>query len=189
MNKLNPTKVITSKNVVMSYLNVNQPKAAVEGATPKYSVSLIIKKDDEFTLSRIRAAIEAAYKEGESKLKGNSKVCPPLSTLKSPLRDGDVDRAGDDNYKGCYFVNANSATKPGVVDADLNEILDSSELYSGIIGRASISFYAYNTGMSKGIACGLNNIQKIRDGEHLGGRASASQDFGFDSEEDEEFLG
>ncbi len=186
--RVNPTKVITSKNVVMSYLNVNQPKAAVEGATPKYSVSLIIRKDDELTINRIKAAIEAAYKEGESKLKGNGKTVPPLASFKSPLRDGDIDRAGDENYKGCYFVNANSTTKPGVVDVDLQEIVDPAELYSGIIGRASINFYAFNTGMSKGIACGLNNIQKIKDGTHLGGKASAEQDFS-DDEDDDDFLG
>ena len=84
-------------------------------------------------------------------------------------------------------MNANSATAPGVVDANRNDILDRSEVYSGCYGRASINFYAYNANGNRGIACGLNNLQKIRDGEPLGGRASAESDFA--TVEDEEFLG
>ena len=90
------------------------------------------------TVAKIRAAIQAAYDEGQSKLKGSSKFVPALEDIKTPLRDGDKERKGDDAYANAYFVNANSTTKPGVVDADRNPILDSSELYSGIIGRASI---------------------------------------------------
>lgn len=181
---VNPTKVITGKRTVMSYLNVNEPKVPLGGGTPKYSVSLIIPKSDTVTVEKIRAAIRAAYEEGQSKLKGSSKFVPALEDLKTPLRDGDKDRKGDEAYKNAWFVNANSTTKPGVVDADRNPILDSSELYSGIIGRASINFYAFNSNGNKGIACGLNNLQKIRDGEPLGGKSSAASDFSTDADED-----
>ena len=127
------------------------------------------------------------YIEGESKLKGNSKTLPALETLKTPLRDGDKERKGDDAYKDAYFVNANSTTKPGVVDADRQPILDTSELYSGIIGRASINFYAFNSNGNRGIACGLNNIQKLADGTPLGGHSRAEDDFA-DDDDDEDFL-
>ena len=183
----NPTKVITGKKCVMSYLNVNEPKTPLGGGTPKYSVSIIIPKSDTVTVEKIKAAIQAAYTEGESKLKGNSKVLPALEDLKIPLRDGDKERKGDDAYKNCYFVNANSTTKPGVVDADRQPILDSSELYSGIIGRASINFYAFNSNGNRGIACGLNNIQKLADGTPLGGHSRAEDDFA-DDDDDEDFL-
>ena len=183
----NPTKVITGKKCVMSYLNVNEPKTPLGGGTPKYSVSIIIPKSDTATVEKIKAAIQAAYTEGESKLKGNSKVLPALEDLKIPLRDGDKERKGDDAYKNCYFVNANSTTKPGVVDADRQPILDSSELYSGIIGRASINFYAFNSNGNRGIACGLNNIQKLADGTPLGGHSRAEDDFA-DDDDDEDFL-
>lgn len=173
----NPTKVITGPKTVFSYLNVNEPKTPLGGGTPKYSVSLIIPKSDTVTIAKIRAAIKAAYEEGESKLKGNSKFVPDLEDLKTPLRDGDKDRKGDEAYANAYFVNANSTTKPGVVDGDRQPIIDTSELYSGIIGRASISFYAYNSNGNKGIACGLNNLQKIKDGEPLGGKSRAEDDF------------
>lgn len=180
---VNPCKVITGK-VVMSYLTVNEPKTPLGGGTPKYSVSLIIPKSDTATVEKIRAAIKAAYDEGQSKLKGNSKSVPALEDLKTPLRDGDKERKGDDAYKDSFFVNANSTTKPGVVDADRNPILDSSELYSGIIGRASINFYAFNSNGNRGIACGLNNLQKLADGTPLGGHSRAEDDFADDDDND-----
>ena len=181
-----PTKVITGVKTRWSYANIWDPKAPLGGGTPKYSVSLIIPKDDTATINKINAAIQAAYEEGQSKLKGNGKSVPPLSALKTPLRDGDIERPDDPAYAGCYFVNANSASKPGVVDADRQPIIERSEVYSGVYGRASINFYSYNVNGSKGIACGLNNLQKIKDGEPLGGKASAEADFA--TEDDDDFL-
>ena len=184
----NVTKVVTGKNTIFSYLNVNHPKTPLGGGTPKFSASLIIPKSDTVTIAKIRAAIQAAYDEGQSTLKGNSKFVPALEDIKTPLRDGDKERKGDDAYKNAYFVNANSTTKPGVVDANLQPILDTSELYSGIIGRASVSFYAFNTNGNRGIACGLNNIQKLADGTPLGGHSRAEDDFAGLDEEDDDFL-
>ena len=180
----NPMKVITGPNTRWSYCNVWQPKS-INGGTPKYSVSLIIPKSDTVTINKIKAAIEAAYKEGEAKLKGNGRSVPALSVLKTPLRDGDAERPDDEAYANAYFVNANSATAPGIVDADRQPILDTSEVYSGVYGRASINFYAFNSNGNKGIACGLNNLQKIRDGEPLGGKSRQEDDF---ADEDEDFL-
>ena len=180
----NPMKVITGPNTRWSYCNVWQPKS-INGGTPKYSVSLIIPKSDTVTINKIKAAIEAAYKEGEAKLKGNGRSVPALSVLKTPLRDGDAERPDDEAYANAYFVNANSATAPGIVDADRQPILDTSEVYSGVYGRASINFYAFNSNGNKGIACGLNNLQKIRDGESLGGKSRPEDDF---ADEDEDFL-
>ena len=178
----NPTKVITGKHTVMSYLNVNEPKVPLGGGTPKYSVSLIIPKSDTVTYNKIQAAIRSAYEEGQGKLRGTGKSVPALEDLKLPLRDGD--KKGDDAYKGCWYINANSTTKPGVVDADRQPIIETSELYSGIIGRASITLYAFNSNGNRGIACGLNNLQLIRAGEPLGGKASAESDFATDDDED-----
>ena len=182
-NYNNPTKVITGPQTRWSYVNVWNPKS-INGGTPKYSVSLIIPKSDVRTVEKIKAAIQAAYEEGESKLKGSGKTVPALSAIKSPLRDGDLERPGDDAYKNAYFINANSSTAPGVVDADRQPILETSEVYSGVYGRASINFYAFNSNGNKGIACGLNNLQKIRDGEPLGGRARAEDDFATDDDDD-----
>lgn len=182
---VNPTKVITGVNTRWSYVNAWEPKS-INGGAPKYSVSLIIPKSDTKTIEKIQAAIQAAYEEGQGKLKGNGKSVPALSVLKTPLRDGDAERPDDEAYADSYFVNANSGTVPGIVDADRNPIIDRSEVYSGVYGRASINFYAFNSNGNKGIACGLNNLQKIRDGEPLGGKTRAEDDFA--TEDDDDFL-
>ena len=186
MSKIvNPTKVITGPQTRWSYANVWDAKS-INGGAPKYSVSLIIPKSDTKTVEKIKAAIQAAYEEGQSKLKGNGKSVPALSVIKTPLRDGDTERPDDEAYTNCYFINANSATAPGIVDADRNPIMERSEVYSGVYGRASISLYAFNSNGNRGIACGLNNLQKISDGEPLGGKAKAEDDF--DTEDDDDFL-
>ncbi len=183
-NKVNnPMKVITGPDTRWSYANVWEAKS-INGGTPKFSVSLIVPKSDTKTVAKIKAAIEAAYHDGESKLKGNGKSVPPLAALKIPLRDGDSERPDDPAYANAYFINANSSTAPGIVDADRNPILTRSEVYSGVYGRASISFYAFNSNGNKGIACGLNNLQKVRDGEPLGGKTSAESDFATDDDDD-----
>ena len=120
---VNPTKVITGVNTRWSYANVWDPKS-INGGTPKYSVSLIIPKSDTATVNKLKAAIQAAYEEGQGKLKGNGKSVPPLTAIKTPLRDGDLERPDDPVYAGAYFINANSATAPGIVDADRQPILD-----------------------------------------------------------------
>ena len=182
---VNPTKVITGPNTVFSYLNCWEPKA-IQGGNPKYSVSLIIPKSDTRTIQKIKAAIQAAYEEGQSKLKGNGKTVPALSVIKTPLRDGDLERPDDEAYRNAFFINANSGTAPGIVDADCNPILNRSEMYSGVRGRASINLYAYNVNGNRGIACGLNNLQKLADGEPLGGKPRAEDDFA--TEDDDDFL-
>lgn len=173
------TKVVTGK-VRFSYANVWEAKS-INGGDEKYSVSLIIPKSDKKTLAMIKKAIEQAKLEGKSKLGG--KV---TANIKQPLRDGDVDRPGDEAYKDSYFVNANSKNRPGIVDANVHKILDPNELYSGCYGRASITFYAFNQNGNKGIACGLQNLQKLSDGEPLSGRSRAEDDF--TTANDEDFL-
>lgn len=182
-NYTNPTKVITGAKTRWSYANVWDAKS-INGGAPKFSVSLIIPKDDAATVNKIKAAIQSAYEEGQSKLKGNGKTVSALSVLKTPMRDGDLERPDDAAYANCYFINANSASAPGIVDADRQPIIDRSEVYSGVYGRASINFYAFNSNGNKGIACGLNNLQKIKDGEPLGGKSRAEDDFATDADED-----
>lgn len=172
---MSETKVITGK-VRFSYANVFEPKAAQEGAEPKYSVSLIIDKNDKKTLKAIEKAIEAAIEAGKAKFGGKIP-----KNLKLPLRDGDEEREDDENYEGKMFVNASSSNKPGVVDEDLNPIMDREDFYSGCYGRASLNFYAFNVSGNKGVACGLNNLQFLEDGDRLSGGASAEEDFGGDS--------
>jgi len=177
---MNATKVVTGK-VRLSYAHVWEP-VSINDSKPKYSVSLVIPKSDKETIKAINAAVDAAIEEGIAKFGGKK---PNKAALKLPLRDGDTER-DDEVYKNCFFVNANSTTAPQIVDRSVQPILDREEVYSGCYARVSINFYAYNTNGNKGIACGLGNIQKIADGEPLGGRTTAKDDFS--SLEDEDFL-
>ena len=174
-NAVNPAKVITGV-CRLSYANIWQAKS-INGGAPKYSASVLIPKNDTKTVAKVKAAILAAYEEGEGKLKGNGKTAPSLASLKTPLRDGDTERPDDEAYAGHWFINANSNTAPGVVDANREPIYDTSEIYSGVYARVSLSFYAFNSNGNRGIACALQNIQKVRDGEALGGKSKAEDDF------------
>lgn len=175
---MSSTKVVTGR-VRFSYANVFEAKVIGDSKEAKYSVSILIPKKDKATLKKIEDAVKAAAEAGKAKLGGKIP-----GNLKTPLRDGDEERGDDPAYAGHFFLNANGKQKPGVVDADKNPILDRDEFYSGCYGRASITFYAFNTNGNKGVACGLNHLMKLDDGEHLDGRTSADEDFSeeFDDE-------
>lgn len=180
-NTINKTKVITGMNTRLSYFH-GWEAVSINGGAEKYSVSVLIPKDDKETVNAINEAIDVAIEEGVTKFGGKK---PNKAAIKLPLRDGDLER-DDEAYKGHYFINANSNTAPQIVDRSVKPILDRSEVYSGCYARVSINFYAFNSNGNKGIACGLGNIQKVRDGEPLGGRANAADDFA--TLDDDDFL-
>ena len=180
-NMNSKTKVVTGINTRLSYFHGWEP-VSINGGAEKYSVSVLIPKEDTATVNAVNAAIDAAIEDGISKFGGKK---PNKAAIKLPLRDGDVER-DDEAYKGHWFINANSNTPPQIVDRAVKPILDRSEVYSGCYARVSLNFYAFNSNGNKGVACGLGNIQKVRDGEPLGGRTSAADDFA--TLDDEEFL-
>lgn len=182
----NSTKVVTGK-VRFCYVNVFEPTAMNEGDTPKYNVCVLISKDDAKTLDKITKAIEAAKQAGKAKLANKNGQLPADAALKLPLRDGDMERPDDPAFENCFFINANSNRKPSIVDRDLNPIMEKEEFYSGCYGRASINFYAFNVS-SKGIAAGLNNLQKLEDGEMLAGGSTAEEDFGGENAFNDELM-
>lgn len=181
MANVSKTKVITGKNTRLSYFHGWEP-TSINGGPERYSVSVLIPKDDKETVKAINDAVDAAIEEGIAKFGGKK---PNKAAIKLPLRDGDTERE-DDAYAGHWFINANSKTAPQIVDKAVKPILDRDEVYSGCYARVSLNFYAFNSNGNKGIACGLGNIQKIRNGEPLGGRSSAADDFS--TEEDDDFL-
>lgn len=182
-------KVITGK-VRFSYVHVWEPTSINDGEDKKYSVSLIIPKADKKTIAKINQAIEAAKEAGKtSKFKGKIPA-----KLKTPLRDGDEERPEDEAYANSYFLNASAYSKPGVVDRNINPILDQDEFYSGCYGVASITLFPFNANGNMGIAAGLNHVMKTADGEPLGGRSTAESDFAeladaYSEEEDDDLLG
>lgn len=181
MANVSKTKVITGKNTRLSYFHGWEP-TSINSGPERYSVSVLIPKDDKEIVKAINDAVDAAIEEGISKFGGKK---PNKAAIKLPLRDGDTERE-DEAYAGHWFINANSKTAPQIVDKAVKPILDRDEVYSGCYARVSLNFYAFNSNGNKGIACGLGNIQKIRDGESLGGRSSAADDFS--TEEDDDFL-
>lgn len=176
-------KVVTGV-VRLTYYFGSTP-ISFNGGEEKYSTSILIDKTDKATIQAIEKAIEEAITAGIPKFGGKR---PAKGALKLPLRDGDIER-DDEAYKGCYFLTANSKTAPQIVDRKVQPILDRDEVYSGCYCRVSLNFYSYNVNGSKGVAVGLGNIQKIRDGEPLGGRSSAAADFSeFTEETGDNFL-
>lgn len=184
----NETKVVTGK-VRLSYANLFEPKS-INGSEPKYSVSLIIPKSDKQQIAVIQQAIENAKERDKGKWNGKIPA-----NLKLPLRDGDEERPDDEAYANSYFINANSTKPPAVVGTEKDKTtgkaipLGEDEVYSGCYARVSINFYGFNAAGYKGIACGLGNVQKLEDGERLGGGSSAEEDFEFDEvDSDDDFL-
>lgn len=177
--KVTDTNIVTNK-VRLSYVNLLRPRTNDKGEE-KYDVCILVPKSDKETLDLIKSAIEAAKAEWKSKF---GKLPPQL---KQPLRDGDTERDTDEQpeYKGHYFFNATSQKKPGVVDRHTNILTDETEVYSGMYARVSVNFYPYSN-ESKGIAAGLKNVQKLADGEPLGGSFQKPEDVFSDDLEDED---
>ena len=173
-----PTKVVTGK-ARLSYVQIFEPKADDQGVL-KYSLAVLIPKSDTATINKIKAAVEAAKEQGKASKWGGK--LPP--NLKMPLRDGDTERDAPE-YKGHYFLNCNSRQRPNVVDAAVNPIMDQSEVYSGCYGRVSINFYPFDAKGNRGVGAGLQNVQKVADGDPLSGRSRAEDDF---TAVDDDFL-
>jgi hypothetical protein len=168
----------------ISFANIWEPKA-INGGEEKYSVSCVIPKSDKKTLAKIEKAIEAAKEDGKVRRWGGK--IPP--NLKLPLRDGDIDRPDDENYADCYFINASSKDAPQVVDRKVQPIMDPMMVYSGCYCNVSVNFYAFNANGNRGVAAGLGNIQFVKDGERLSGKASADADFDALEDDGEDVLG
>lgn len=175
MYQNDPLKVLTGE-VRLSYVNLVAPRAAQQGAEPRYSVTLLIPKTDVATKAAIDAAMEAAAKDAVAKTWGG--VRPPY--LKPVIHDGDGVRpsgvAFGPECKGHWVMTASTKTKPQVIDAYGNE-LTPTDIYSGMYARVTIRFFGYSNSGNKGVGCGLGNVMKIRDGEPLSGGASAASDF------------
>jgi len=174
------TKVVIPCRI--SFAAIFEPKS-INGSDPKYSVSCVIPKSDKATLMKIHKAIEAAKEDGKTR-KWGGKI---PANIKLPLRDGDIDRPDDESYQDSFFVNATSKDAPQVVDRHVQPIMDPMMVYSGCFCNVSVNFYAFNANGNRGVAAGLGNIQFVRDGERLSGRASASSDFD-ELGDDEELL-
>lgn len=182
MTNQNPTRVVTGE-ARLSYVNLLKPRENQYGGDPKYSVTILVPKSDVQTKQKIDAAIEAAKQIGKSKVWNG--VIPPMVAI--PVHDGDGVKPSDgmpfgEECKGHWVFSASSKVDqpPKIVDANLNPIIDPTEIYSGMYGRIAVNFAPYAQAGKKGVGCYLStNVQKTRDGEPLGSSApAAADDFG-----------
>lgn len=178
MTQPNPTNATTGQ-VRLSYVHLFQAYANQPNQEPKFSTTILIPKSDIATKQRIDVAINAAVQAGVSS-KWNG-VRPPQIAI--PLHDGDGVRPSDgmpfgEECKGHWVMTASSKQQQAIVDMSLNPIINQTEVYSGMYARVNINFFPYNNAGKKGIGCGLGPVQKLADGEPLGGRISAEEAFG-----------
>lgn len=172
-----PTNVTTGQ-ARLSYVHLFTPYAAKPGQEQKYSVTILLPKSDIATKQRIDAAIQAAIQQGvTSKWKG---VRPPQ--IKTPIWDGDGVRQNGEPFgpecKGHWVFTASSKQQQAIVGPDVQPILNQSDVYSGMYGRVNVNFFPFDTNGNRGIGCGLGPVQKLADGEPLGGGVSAEEAFG-----------
>jgi hypothetical protein len=178
-----PTKVVIPCR--MSFANIWEPRS-INGSDEKYSVSCIIPKSDKATLEKIHKAVEAAKEDAKGK-KWGGKI---PANLKLPLRDGDIDRPDDENYANCMFINATSKDAPQIVDRKVQPILDPMECGSGDYCNVSVNFYGFSASGNRGVAAGLGNVQLVKHGERLSGKATAASDFEeIEGEDDDAVFG
>lgn len=183
------TKIVTGK-VRFSYCHLFEPQEAQGGGDPRYSVTLLIPKDDTVTVDKIRQAMQEARDSFCAKNGPNALPAKPNHTM----HDGDGMRDSGDPYgpecKGCYVITVSSRNKPVVVDGFRNPITDELEVYSGCYGRAAFNFYGYSRNGKKGISAGLLSIQKLSDGDPLGGAMGSADDFddGYSAAADDDWM-
>ncbi len=169
---------LTTGKVRLSYCHVWEPQTPQGGGEPKYSVTILISKNDVNTLNTIYSEMESVKQSGISSTWGG--VLPPL--VKIPLYDGDGVRPSGEPFgpecRGHMVMTASSKTQPQIVDLNVQPVLNRAEVYSGCYARVNINFFAYSQSGNKGLGCGLNCIQKVEDGEPLAGGVSAQEAFG-----------
>lgn len=182
---------ITIKNVTLSYPSLFKP-TAFDGNMDqaKYSTDIIIQKGSEAE-GQIQAEYDAVAKKAlEEKKLTKSQLTPfirPIGATKGILIDcdDDPDRYPPETFEGCYILRAKSKQKPVVVDRKNAAITeDDNAIYGGVIANVNVNLYAYDK-VGAGIAVGLNGVQKVADGEALGGgRPSVDQMFGAAEDDD-----
>lgn len=162
----------------LSFVNIHEPRPVVEGGTPRYSVNLIFDEAAQRTpeFAKLQEAISQCIND-----KWGKKV---PANLRMPLRDGAEKEGTYAGYrKGTVFINPWSKEKPGVVDRQKNDVIDLRSLYAGMLGRANVRPFAYDTGSNKGVGLLIDSLQIVKDGPRIDGKASAASSFPDDEEE------
>lgn len=166
------TETISSKKIMtpefrVSFPNVFQARADFDGQSPKFSIVMLFPKTTDISALK-KLAQEVATEKWPKGLPVN---------LRNPFRDADKEKPDMDGYAGCIFISAKSKGRPGLVDSQKTPILTPEEFYAGCYARATVNAFAYDKAGNVGVSFGLQNIQKLRDGEPFSGRTKAEDDF------------
>lgn len=181
MAKLKTTTQVITNSVRCSYVHLFEPIAQGEINEGKYTVSLIIPKEDKDTIKVVKQAIKNCFEANkDTKLKGVS-----IDKVAEVLHDGDKDRPEDEAYKNSYYLSAKSSRKPVIWNSKGEQITDPNEFYSGVWAKADITFYAYDQKINKGISVAINAVVKVKDDDALSGPTVSFSDFDFESDNDE----
>ncbi|MCM1024431.1 MAG: DUF2815 family protein [Prevotella sp.] len=168
----------TTGRARLSFTHLFEPYANNPGQEAKYSVTVLVPKSDVAAKQRLDAAEAAAKRQGLAKCWNGA--MPPM--IASAVHDGDGVRPNGEPFgeecRGCWVFTASSKQPPQVVDVNLNPIINQSDVYSGCYARVCVNFFPYNSNGKRGVGIGLQAVQKIEDGEPLGGRVSAAEAFG-----------
>jgi Protein of unknown function (DUF2815) len=185
--KAKKTRIVTARGRAFYANALMVPKANDQGVD-KYSIQFLIPKNSP-GVAPILAAVEEAKRAYETKFNGGKKLGEAWAMMQTPLRDGDAELASgkqtDRDYAGHLFFNASSTDKPGLVDKDVQEIVDPREIYSGMFVKIDVNFYPF-ANKTRGVAAGLNHVQKVGDGEPKSGAGSASGAFSRYEDNDQE---
>lgn len=171
---------MTTGEVRLSYVHLDAPYANPNtNADPKYQVTVLMPKSDVQAKARLDAAYQAAVQKGVAE-KWNGTM-PPI--VACSIHDGDGVRpstgeAFGPECAGHWVFTASSKNPVSMVDAGMNPIVQKGEIYSGCYARVCVSLFPYNTAGKRGIGIGLEAVQKLRDGDPLGGGVSVADAFG-----------
>lgn len=191
------------RDVILSFPNLftpRLPKDAKPGDEPKYSCTYIVTNPEQIKAFK-KAAIAVAQERWGAKLAGaklrtlETQHGPATFLVSDALRvrmpwNDDPSVVAKKGYPaGSTFINSRGTSKPGVVsiipDPNTGKPMvstDESKVYPGVIGNASGDLYAYSNSGNNGVSFGLGNVQIVRDGERLDGRANAADEFDADAD-------
>lgn len=147
--------------------------------TDVYEVDLLFEKGTDLT------ELKKLAEEAKQLQWGDKQPSFVKSGFKKGVQKDEQNPTGYDikkypEYAGKIIVTARSYNMaPGVVDHNVQEIIDPNELYGGMLGRATVRACAYdNPKGGCGITFALVNFQKTGEGTRLGRqKVSADDDF------------
>ena len=165
-------KTIRTGEVRLSYPKVFKPNEEHEYDPGKYTLSILIDKNDTDTIGLINELIMDAAERGKKELWKNSTV-----GVKTPLRDGDTERPESEECAGKFFLNAKTKNRPGVWTLDRMPITDEMAVYGGCWALVVLRAYPFEHAGNKGIAMSFEHVIKTKDDASFAGYVSVTEAF------------